>query len=223
MPPATEVPAGINPTFWRVLLEEDLRDSAVVDVGTGGGRVALALAPHCRAVVGIDRDPALIAEASERASSAGLANATFVVADADALPHFRDLVPDVARPDGVVAHLFLSDALIVSAAASVPRGGVVVCCGFHVDHWRETGRPSRFAYDEPRMRQRLESHGFVVEHLAVDRDVQRFPSVEAALAGAIGLEERWRSDGRWFRYIEFLEQGGRTLTRALLVAKGRRQ
>ncbi|MBI2205004.1 MAG: class I SAM-dependent methyltransferase [Candidatus Rokubacteria bacterium] len=216
-------PPGVNPTFWRLLLDEDLARQTVVDVGTGAGRVALALAPRCRDVVGIDRDPALIADASRRAEVAGLANATFLVADADALPHFRDLTPDVARPDAVAAHMFLSDALIANAAASVPRGGVVVCCGFHVDHWGETGRPSRFAYDEPRMRARLESHGFTVEHLGVDRDVQQFPSLEAALAAAVGLEERWRSDGRWFRYIDFLEHGGRTLTQALVVAKGRRQ
>lgn len=214
---------GITPTFWRLLLDEDLRTKTVVDVGTGAGRVALALAPLCRAVIGIDRDAGLIAEASRNAKAAGLTNATFVVADADTLPHFRDLTADAARPDVVVAHMFLSDALIVNAAATVPRGGAIVCCGFHVDHWRETGRPSRFAYDESRMRQRLESHGFAVEHLDVERDVQEFPSLEAALAAAIGLEERWRSDGRWFRYIEFLEQGGRTLTRALLVAKARRQ
>ena len=37
-----------------------------------------------------------------------------------------------------------------------------------------------------------------------------------------GLRERWRADGRWFRYIDFLEKGGRTLTEAHLVVKARR-
>jgi SAM-dependent methyltransferase len=217
-----DIPSGIDPTFWRLVLAEDLRDKSVVDVGTGSGRVALALAPRCRAVVGIERDPELIDEARHRARDAGLGNVTFVAADADARPHFRELGPDVSAPDLVVAHMFLSDPLVVNAAASVPRGGAIVCCGFHVEHWRETGRPSRFAYDESRMRQLLETHGFSVEHLGVERQVQRFASLEEALAAAVGLEERWRADGRWFRYIEFLEQGGRTLTRALLVAKGRR-
>ena len=54
------------------------------------------------------------------------------------------------------------------------------------------------------------------------RDVQQFASVEEALAAAVGLEERWRADGRWFRYIKFLEDGGRTLTRAHLIAKARK-
>ena len=87
---------------------------------------------------------------------------------------------------------------------------------------RETGRPSRFAYDEDRLRRLLAACGLVVEHVEVERHVQQFGSVEEALASAIGLEEKWRSDGRWFRYVKFLEEGGRTLTRALLIATARR-
>jgi hypothetical protein len=55
----------------------------------------------------------------------------------------------------------------------------------------------------------------------VDREVQRFSSVEAGLAAAVGLEDRWRADGRWFKYIAFLESGGRTLTRSHLLVKAR--
>ncbi len=57
----------------------------------------------------------------------------------------------------------------------------------------------------------------------MEREVQRFASVEEALAAAVGLEERWRADGRWFRYIAFLESGGRTLTRSHLLVKARRR
>jgi len=52
--------------------------------------------------------------------------------------------------------------------------------------------------------------------------VQAFGSLEQALAAAIGLEEKWRADGRWFRYIKFLEEGGRTLTRAHLHVRARK-
>jgi len=68
----------------------------------------------------------------------------------------------------------------------------------------------------------LAEQGFVVEHLSVERDVQRFEYVEQALAAAIGLAEKWRTDGRWFRYVKFLEEGGRTLTRAHLHVKARK-
>jgi hypothetical protein len=53
--------------------------------------------------------------------------------------------------------------------------------------------------------------------------VRTFASVEEALAAVIGLEERWRQDGRWFHYIKFLEDGGRTLTRSHLIGRGRRR
>ena len=215
-------PAGIDPIFWSLVVGDDLRSKTVVDVGTGAGRAALALAPLCRRVVGIERDPELVAEAERRASAAGLTSARFVVADADAVASFSDAA-GVETVDVVTAHLFLSDALVVIAARSLPPGGLLVCAGFHTDHWRETGRASRFAYDETRMRTLLETHGFAVEHLGVERAVQRFTSVEQALAGAVGLQEKWQRDGRWFRYIEFVEQGGRTLTHAHLVAKARRR
>lgn len=216
-------PSGVNPAFWSLIVSERLDDAEVVDVGTGGGRVALALAPLSRRVVGIDRDAEAIGEARRRAEADGLKNVDFVVGDADALPDFRQLAPGVTvDPRLVVAHMFLSDPLVANAGRSVPAGGAIVCAGFHVDHWRETGRASRFAYDEPRMRRVLTESGFTIEHVGVERDVREFRSVEEALAAAVALEERWRADGRWFRYIEFLEQGGRTLTHALIVAKGRR-
>jgi hypothetical protein len=68
----------------------------------------------------------------------------------------------------------------------------------------------------------LDEAGFLVEHMAVERQVETFGSVEEALAAVLGLEERWRVDGRWFHYIRFLEEGGRTLTRSHLVVKARR-
>ena len=46
--------------------------------------------------------------------------------------------------------------------------------------------------------------------------------MKQALATAIGLEEKWKSDGRWVRYLKFLEEGGRTLTRSSLIAKARK-
>ena len=213
-------PPGVSAAFWALLLAEPLRDSTVLDVGTGSGRIALALAPLCRHVVGVDREPELIDEARRKAQSERLGNVELVVADADAID-YRALVPE--PPALVTAHLFLSDPLVERSARALTPGGALAMVGFHVDQWKETGRASRFAYDEERMRRLLERTGFVVEHLSVERDVQTFASVEQALAAAIGLQEKWKSDGRWFRYIKFLEEGGRTLTRSHLIVKARRQ
>ena len=55
----------------------------------------------------------------------------------------------------------------------------------------------------------------------METEVKTFASVEEALAAVIGLEERWRQDGRWTHYIKYLEQGGRQLTRNHLIVKAR--
>jgi len=212
-------PPGVSPAFWKLVLQDPLAGATVLDVGTGSGRIALALAPHCGRVVGIERESDLVEEATRRAGALGIANASFVVADADR----TDYAPLVPEPPALVtAHLFMSDALVERAARVLRPGGALAILSFHVDQWRETGRPSRFAYDEERMRRVLETHGLAVEHLEVERDVRTFGSLEQALAAAIGLQERWKTDGRWVRYIKFLEQGGRTLTRSHLIVGARR-
>jgi SAM-dependent methyltransferase len=207
----------ISPRFLALLEAEGLGDKRVLDVGCGRGRLALRLAPAARHVVGLDRDPALIEEARSRAERAGLVNAEFHLADVEA----AEYAP--WRPSLVAAHLCASDAIVERAARALPPGGCLGLVAFHVDQWRETGRASRFAYDEARMAGVLAAHGLAAEVIEVDREVRRFGSVEEALAGAVGLEERWRADGRWFRYIAFLESGGRTLTRSHLIVKARRR
>lgn len=207
---------GLSPRFLALFADEPLAGRRLLDVGCGWGRIALALAPRCERVIGLDREPALIAEAAERAAAAGLTNTEFHVADVEAAGY------EVWRPHVVTAHLCASDAIIERTARALPPGGFLAMVAFHVDQWRETGKVSRFAYDEARMRAAFERAGLKVEALEVEAEVQEFGSVEEALAAAVGLEERWRADGRWFRYIAFLESGGRTLTRSHLIAKGRR-
>jgi predicted TPR repeat methyltransferase len=141
---------------------------------------------------------------------------TFVVADAEATEY------DVWSPDLIIAHLCMSDAIIARAGRALAPGHAFAFVALHTDHWSETGRPSRFAYDEDHARTALADAGFAIEHLSVERELTTFGSVEEALAAVLGLEERWRVDGRWVRYIRFLEQGGRTLTRSHLIVKARR-
>lgn len=85
-------------------------DERALDVGTGAGALALALAPLVREVVGVDPVPELLALARERAP----ANVELVEADGTALP-FPDGSFDLAstlrtlhhvrRPELVVAEL----------------------------------------------------------------------------------------------------------------------
>lgn len=215
-------PPGVSARYWALLQAERLGAAEVLDIGTGTGRLALALAPQCRRVLGIDRDAAALEDARRRAAAAGLANVDFAEVDAEARADYLGLAPTWKRPSLVVAHLCMSEAIIAAAARTLAPGRALVFVALHVDQWRETGRRSRFAYEADEARRQLELHGFAVEHLEVEQDVQRFDSVEQGLAAAIGLAEKWKSDGRWFHYIKFLEQGGRTLTRSQVVAKARR-
>jgi SAM-dependent methyltransferase len=216
MPSLLQAP-GVSARFLDLLAQEPLDRSRVLDVGCGAGRLSLALAPASKWVVGLDRDATLIREARRRAAATGLANIEFHEADVETEPY------DPWEPDLVTAHLCVSDAIIERAARALRPGSCLAMVAFDVDQWKETGKVSRFAYDETRMRGVLEGQGFRVEALEVERDVRRFSSVEEGLAAAVGLEDRWKADGRWFRYIAFLESGGRTLTRSHLLVKARRR
>lgn len=139
-----------------------------------------------------------------------------MLADAEAIEY------ETWAPDLVVAHLCMSDAIIARAGRALHPGRALAFVAFHTDQWLETGRPSRFAYDEDHARASLTSAGFAVEHLAIEREVTTFASLEEALAAVVTLEDRWKVDGRWVRYLRFLESGGRTLTRSHLIVKARR-
>ena len=87
-------------------------DERALDVGTGAGALALALAPLVREVVGVDRVPELLAHARERAAAFG--NVELVEADAAALPFPAEsfdlaatirTLHHVPRPELVVAEL----------------------------------------------------------------------------------------------------------------------
>jgi SAM-dependent methyltransferase len=66
-----------------------------LDVGTGGGHAALALAPSVASVDAIDPTPEMLAVAGRLAAELGIANITFTRAAADTLP-FPDATFDVA-------------------------------------------------------------------------------------------------------------------------------
>jgi SAM-dependent methyltransferase len=207
---------GLSPAFLELLEAEPLGELTVLDVGTGAGRLALALAPRARAVVGVDREARLIDEARKSAAAAGLKNVRFVVGDVEV----EEYAP--FKPDMVVAHLCVSDAVAERAGRVLKAGGVFAFVALHTDQWKETGRPSRFAYGEVGAKRLLKKCGFTVETLKVERAVAQFETVEQGLAAAVALQEKWKQDGRWFRYVKFLEEGGRTLTRAHLVVKARK-
>lgn len=93
-----------------------------VDVGTGAGVLALALAPLVRTVVGLDLVPELLAAARSRAP----ANAVFVEADATSLP-FDDGYFDLAATRRTLHHMRRPElALAELTRVTAPGGRIVV-------------------------------------------------------------------------------------------------
>ena len=92
-------------------------DERALDVGTGAGALALALAPLVREVVGVDRVPELLALANERAP----ANAKFGEGDAIELP-FADASFDLAGTLRTLHHIARPE-LVVAELARVTRPG----------------------------------------------------------------------------------------------------
>ena len=77
-------------------------DERALDVGTGTGTFALALAPLVREVVGVDVVPEMLEHARRLAE--GVPNVSFTVADASALP-FEDGSFDVVVSSRTIHHI----------------------------------------------------------------------------------------------------------------------
>ena len=94
-------------------------DEHALDVGTGAGALALALAPLVRHVVGVDRVPELLALGRERARALG--NVELVEGDAAALP-FADATFDLATTMRTLHHVPRPE-LVLAELTRVTRPG----------------------------------------------------------------------------------------------------
>ena len=92
-------------------------DERALDVGTGAGALALALAPLVREVVGLDPVPELLELAHARA----LPNTEFVEGDGTALP-FPDGAFDLVGTHRTLHHVEQPE-LVLAEMARVTRGG----------------------------------------------------------------------------------------------------
>jgi ubiquinone/menaquinone biosynthesis C-methylase UbiE len=96
-------------------------DERALDVGTGAGALALALAPLVRGVVGLDPVPELLELARERS----LPNTEFVEGDGTALP-YPDGSFDLAGTHRALHHVARPDLLVAELARVTRMGGHVI-------------------------------------------------------------------------------------------------
>lgn len=98
-------------------------DEQALDVGTGAGALALALAPLVREVVGVDPVPELLELARERAR--GLANVTFVEGSGESLP-FEDASFDLVGTLRTLHHVPRPELVVAELVRVTRPGGVIL-------------------------------------------------------------------------------------------------
>jgi SAM-dependent methyltransferase len=96
-------------------------DERALDVGTGAGALALALAPLVREVVGLDPVPELLELARARARP----NTEFVAGDGEALP-FPDASFDLAATHRTLHHVAQPERVVAELARVTRPGGRVL-------------------------------------------------------------------------------------------------
>lgn len=106
---------------WLQAAAEPRPQDAVLDLATGAGHAAFALAPWVAEVVGIDITPAMVAAARDNARQRGLDNVRFMTANAERLP-FPEAVFDIVTCR-YAAHHFRRPQLVVNEVARVLRPG----------------------------------------------------------------------------------------------------
>ncbi len=230
--PALGVEHGaLAAAFRRFLPRAVQRGDIVADLGTGRGRAALAAAVLARRVVGIDRDVRALDAARADVAAQKLEHVQFALADLEqhgllsrSLRHQLDCP---AGFDSVLAHLCVSDRILKRAAALVRPGGRVLVTALHTDQWYETGRTSRFAYDERRLLRSLRAARLRPADVEIETTEMTFSSTDLVkdlcLGGSRGKRyAEWRRDGRWRFLQEGFSNGRRTLTTSCITVLSER-
>ena len=213
--------ADLSSTLLHLIREEPLRERTLLDVGCGSGRLAFALAKEAGRIIGIDVSEEAIERARRRAVSLGLDHVTFVCGDAERI-EYHDLGPI----DLVAANLCMSDRILRRAADVLAPGRTIAFAAFQHEQWKESGRVSRYAYGEADLEKALGEAGFKPVYLGVEKEVLHFASQEEGLSylESAGMVEKWKADGRWEGFLNYLNGGGRELTtRARVLVKARRR
>jgi ubiquinone/menaquinone biosynthesis C-methylase UbiE len=153
-------------------------DERTLDVGTGVGALALALAPLVREVVGVDRVPELLALAHERAEV--LENVEFVEADATHLP-FENGSFDLAATLRTLHHVSRPELIVAELVRVTRTGGRVLVIDqlgpvdpletFALDRFERERDPAHARLlPEIDLRHLFEANGLVLVCSRVDRE-----------------------------------------------------
>jgi ubiquinone/menaquinone biosynthesis C-methylase UbiE len=195
-----------------VALAKPAADWVALDIATGTGHTAFALAPHVSGVVATDLTAPMLAQAKRLRTEQGQNNVRFVVADVHRLPfpdasfqlltcrraahHFSDLPRALEEMHRVLA----AHGRLVIDDRSVPEDDFVDACMNQLDRWHDESHVRQYRASE--WERFLTATGFAIE--VIDPYVQHRPrsaftaGVSAAGVGRIhalldGLDARQRA------------------------------
>jgi SAM-dependent methyltransferase len=176
-----------------------------LDSGTGTGALAFALAPHVREVVGVDREPELLAQARRQGES--FPNVTFVEGDATKLD-FESGSFDLAGCARTLHHVRRPELVIAELAQVTRLGGQVLV----IDQLAPAD--PLLAYEIDRFeRARDASH----ERLLPDVDVRALLEANGLVVTRTEFSEERRDLDR---YLDLAGCEGEARERALALAPG---
>lgn len=126
----SSVAAGNGEDAFIALVEQFLRpDCDVLDIGCGHGELTLTLAPRCRTIVGIERDPGYLELARELATERGITNVRFfqvnLGGDDDrnrGIPLAEDSIDLFINRRGPILQRYLAEAIRVARPGAVILG-----------------------------------------------------------------------------------------------------
>lgn len=146
---------------------------SVLDIATGTGHTALALAPHVASVIGIDLTPEMLAEAERLQAERSVTNVHFRTGDVHYLPFADatfDLVTcrraahhfsDIGRALREMRRVLRRDGRLVIDDRSVPEDDFVDACMNALDRLHDASHVRQYRPNE--WRHMLEAQGFVIE------------------------------------------------------------
>ena len=169
-------------------------DSVALDIATGTGHTALALAPHVASVIGVDLTPEMLAEAEELRSARGINNVSFRIADAHKLPfddesfhlvtcrlaahHFSNITQALGEMKRV---LRVGGCLVINDR-SVPEDDFVNACMNELDWYHDESHVRQYRPSE--WKHMLTEASFVVD--TVETYTKHRPLT--SLTGGVGEE-----------------------------------
>ena len=144
-----------------------------LDIATGTGNTAFALAPHVANVIGLDLTPEMLAQAEAQRAARGLTNVSFREGDVHALPFADasfDLVVSRLAPHhfsnlkhalNEIRRVLRSGGRLVIDDRSVPEDDFVDACMNELDWYHDESHVRQYRPSE--WQKMLSEAGFVVE------------------------------------------------------------